>query len=141
MNLSRLLNLSLLTKLKELNIEVNAVQDLAPIGKLSELECLRADDNRIADVLPLVNLVLHLSQNALADISALKFCRALENIHLDLNQILDITPLLALSRLKFLTADTSVNHAGFEAKFDKNEGIICLEGVDDEASYAGYFCV
>nr|WP_314399031.1 hypothetical protein [uncultured Campylobacter sp.] len=49
----RLLNLSplaALAKLKELNIEVSGVQDLAPIGKLSELECLRADDNRIADV-------------------------------------------------------------------------------------------
>jgi len=135
--------LAALTKLKELNIEVNGVQDLAPIGKLSELEYLRADDNRIADVSPLANLaklcVLYLSQNALTDVSALKFCRALENIHLDLNQILDITPLLALPRLKFLTADTSVNHAGFEAKFDKSEGLICLGDVDDEANYARYF--
>ncbi len=98
--------------LESLNLQLNRITDIAPLGKLSKLRMLDLSSNRISDISSLRSLtelrVLHLDNNLIEDISAVQSLTKVgmggsillrqEGIKVQLglsnNQISDISPLV-----------------------------------------------
>lgn len=120
-----------LVNLKELDLRLNQITDITPLGELSgltglylygnkitditplenltKLTVLRLDSNRISDLAPLAKLTgltkLYLNNNWIIDISALEGLTNLTHLSLFSNEIMDITPLAQLTDLTELMLD------------------------------------
>lgn len=94
-----------MTRLRNLNISINAVSDLEPIKNLSSLERLNAAKNNIStlpDFSALSSLsAVDLSGNQLTDVSGLAVLKNLEELNLsENNSLTDIRALAGLVNLK-----------------------------------------
>jgi acyl carrier protein len=105
--IAELAPLTKLTKLKKLNLNTNNISRLNPLAELDELECLRLNSNQITDLKPLEKLdeleVLSLNTNFISDLWPLEHLDELEELHLSTNQITDLGPLSGLSELRELS--------------------------------------
>lgn len=103
--ISDLSAVSNMSKLKNLNISINAVSDLEPVKGLSSLERLNAGKNQISNLPDLSALTslkaLDLSDNPLTDVTRLSDLKNLEELNLSGNTgVTDIRPLTGLLNLK-----------------------------------------
>ena len=105
--IAELAPLTRLTKLKKLNLNTNNISRLNPLAELDELECLRLNSNQITDLKPLAKLdeleVLSLNTNFISALWPLEHLDELEELHLSTNQITDLEPLSGLSELRELS--------------------------------------
>ena len=91
------------TKLVQLSLWDNQIQDVSPLAELTQLQWLRLQNNQITDITPLATLTqlrqLHLWGNQIRDIRSLRGLTKLESLWLENNQIRDISPLAGLTQL------------------------------------------
>lgn len=95
-----------LTQLTSLDLRYNQIQDISTLGNLTKLTRLRLDVNKIQDISALGNLTqlteLALHANQIRNISALRHLTQLISLDLGRNQIQDISPLATLENLETL---------------------------------------
>lgn len=98
--------------IKELDIELDGIQDISGIENLSNLQKLDLYGNKISDLTPLQNLTniqeLNLGYNKLNDITVLKNLTNLKKLNLCVNQISDITTLKDLADLQQLDLEDNL---------------------------------
>jgi len=98
--------LSGLTKLIELDLSTNKMNDISILQNLTNLTWLALNDNQIGDISSLQNLInltwLGLSMNQISDISSLAGLTSLTSLGLENNQINDISILQNLTNLDWL---------------------------------------
>ena len=94
------------TGIRELDLDGNSVEDLAPLGHLGSLRTLRLADNGLVDVSglePLVGLEsLRLSGNKPDDLSPLSGMSNLRLLEIQSADIADVSPLAGLAKLASL---------------------------------------
>ncbi|MDJ0841217.1 MAG: COR domain-containing protein [Acidobacteriota bacterium] len=99
-------HLTSLSKLIQVNLGNNRIQDITPLASLTALTRLFLFNNEVQDVTPLASLtaltVLGLWGNQIQDITPLASLTALTELDLRRNQIQDITPLASLTALTML---------------------------------------
>jgi Leucine-rich repeat (LRR) protein len=95
-----------LTKLSELNLSGNQIDDVSPLSGLTQLTELNLSNNEISDLKRLTGLIqlteLNLNNNKIEDIRPLSDLTHLERLYLSNNEISDIRPLTDLTQLKRL---------------------------------------
>ncbi len=87
-------------------VNSNAVSDISPLAKLTQLKTLRLDGNSIVYVAPLAKLTrleqLYLNGNSITDVAPLTGLIQLHTLNLDNNSISNVAPLASLTKLKYL---------------------------------------
>ena len=108
-NIQRLEGLEHLTNLRFLNLSDNAISDMTPLARLTNLDSLALSSNPLlTDVTPLASLTnlkwLRLGDNdLLTDLSPLRSLTNLRSLYLDANDLLmDLSPLDSLTNLRHL---------------------------------------
>ncbi|HIR94068.1 MAG TPA: leucine-rich repeat domain-containing protein [Candidatus Egerieimonas intestinavium] len=94
-----------------LQIEQQRVADISPVANLVSLENLNLDGNQISDISPLAGLSslkeISFNLNAIADISPLAGLTSLTSVNLYANDIADITALSGLTSMKNLNVGSN----------------------------------
>jgi Leucine-rich repeat (LRR) protein len=95
-----------LTLLSELFIDLNQVESLEPLKNLTRLKRFTANRNYISDISPLSGLVnmerLSMWENYIENVAPLSSMRKLTELDLRGNQITDVAPLTSLTSLRWL---------------------------------------
>ena len=127
-NLLDLSPLSVLTELREINLNDQKVRDLSPLADLTNLEVLTLLFNDVEDLSPLANLTnletLTLVGNQVRDLSALTDLTNLDILNLDLNAVRDLHPLLDNEELGEGDDEVSVNGNCFDPASSAALGVI-----------------
>ncbi|KAL0489432.1 hypothetical protein AKO1_009192 [Acrasis kona] len=100
--------LSQMTKLRYLNLSYNKfIEDLSPLGSLTELEELDASGNHIKDLTCLEKFqsqqslcTLRLNLNSIPDLDQIVVMQGLKELSLNSNQITILDPLLKMKRIR-----------------------------------------
>lgn len=104
--ITRIGNISSLTKLRTLDLSCNEIADISAVSKLTSLNTLKLTGNEIRDISALKKLTslteLRLDCNHISDISALKGLKKLTVLSLNYNEISDVSALSSLNSLKTL---------------------------------------
>ena len=97
------------SKVVEISLGKNRINDLAPLRRFTGLVKLWLFSNRIRDLKPLAGLqkleFLQLGRNSIADLTPLKNLKRLNNVILSNNVIEDISPLAGLKNLRSVSLD------------------------------------
>ena len=106
--------------LNRLNLSSNEITDIGWIEDIDNLIYLNLDNNNIEDLSPLADKIsleeLHLANNQITSLESLEALYSLEHLNLESNRVNDLSPLKDLSQLRVLTL--------------RNNGITSLEGIN-----------
>ena len=106
--ISSIKDLTKLKNLRRLNIALENISDLSPLGDMAELEEISLKHNPIADISPLVKLPslreLYIYDTNVSDLSALSNSQALEKIDVGRTNINSLTALTGMKNLTDLYA-------------------------------------
>ncbi|EBF5184297.1 leucine-rich repeat domain-containing protein, partial [Listeria monocytogenes] len=95
-----------LTNLSTLDLYLNQISDVSPLGTLSKLSTLNLTSNRITDISPLGNLtslkILYLNNNSINTLDALKNLITLEELYLVGTHTINFSALENLTNLRVL---------------------------------------
>ena len=89
------------SKLVEINVSGNNIEDLTPLKDITTLDNLNVSKNKIEDINPIKNMalltILNLSNNKIEDISVIGELNRLSTLYLSTNKVKDISSLRNLS--------------------------------------------
>ena len=102
-DITNLTGIEYATNLKYVNLGLNQIRDIRPLGSLIHLIGLSLWKNQVQDIAPLATLTnltdLNLAENAIETVKPLAGLIRLQSLHLAYNRVKDITPLANLTAL------------------------------------------
>ena len=95
-----------LTQLITLRASINKVSDISPLAKMTQMDRLDLGRTAVHDIAPLANMValteLQIDDTEVTDLTPLASCRNLERLSIRNTPVTDISPLKNAKKLKYL---------------------------------------